>query len=297
MSEVYHLQQLPLFPEKQCKKCLVTFPNTNQFFYSRNNRLDATCKECRKASVNRYPTLVTLTCETCGKEFTRGKAHQAYQVKKYNRQHIYCSNACNTIRAKEWPESIGEEYLQGASMSDLARKYGFTPRGVQVHLREMGIETGFTEAVRKRMSEKGIQRYIDHPEAREQCRQNCFKRMANGELRLSSKLEDRVAQELSRQGVVFTRQHFISIPGKQGFFACVDFLLLDGTVIEVNGTYWHTDPRKYPNGPINNTQREHIESDRIKRETFAQLGIPLIEIWEMDIEADMAGTISKALNL
>src|SRR5699024_281803 len=45
-------------------------------------------------------------------------------------------------------------------------------------------------------------------------------------------------------------QLVVPVRGAAGrFVACVDFMLSDGRALEVNGTFWHTDPRVYPDGP------------------------------------------------
>lgn len=110
-----------------------------------------------------------------------------------------------------------------------------------------------------------------------------------------SGLEDRVAEELTRSGVPFLRQAAIRNPKDGRYVAVVDFLLSGTVAMEVNGTFWHADPRFFPNGPVFPSQ--HRTADRYTRkvEALQILGIPLIEVWEDDLNRSMEDTLRTAL--
>ena len=60
--------------------------------------------------------------------------------------------------------------------------------------------------------------------------------------------------------------------------------ILVGTLdIEIQGTYWHADPRFYPQETISESQKQHIERDRLKKEYFEKKGIKILYLWEYDI--------------
>ncbi len=63
----------------------------------------------------------------------------------------------------------------------------------------------------------------------------------------------------------------------------VDFIVDNKIIIEVQGDYWHCNPKIYPNGPINETQKEHMERDPIKKAYLNKLGYSVIYIWENDL--------------
>ena len=309
-------------PQKQCTKCKDWFDATADFFYrdkAGKDGLRAQCKECQDAS--KKITYVPLTCAACSKNFNRRKSNHIARINKHGIQPTYCSQDCsNKSRSIQWPDTIGNEYLAGATTIDLAKKYHATSKAVWDHLQRIGIQTrpggrkpkktynaplnprqvwsktatGHTKEAKQRISQYALLRYSD-PKERERLQQQAYKQMHEGTILMSSKLEDRVALELSKRGYIFGRQIGIRDPNTRRFFACADFMLINGTIIEINGTYWHADPRKYPNGPIYDTQKKKIESDKRKRQKFAELHIPLIELWEMDLEADMIGTLDKAL--
>lgn len=64
----------------------------------------------------------------------------------------------------------------------------------------------------------------------------------------------------------------------------VDFVATELQIaIEVNGTFWHCDPRKYPDGPISVIQSGVTDRDRRKRIAVEEAGYRLVVLWEKDI--------------
>lgn len=53
--------------------------------------------------------------------------------------------------------------------------------------------------------------------------------------------------------------------------------------IEVQGTFFHIDPRVYPNGPTCFIQKRNYGRDKLKREMLTDRGWIIIEIWETEI--------------
>lgn len=62
-----------------------------------------------------------------------------------------------------------------------------------------------------------------------------------------------------------------------------DFLLENGKIIEVNGDYWHCNPRIYGNGPEDEIQVKHVLRDYSKKCYYLSNNIDYIEVWEHDI--------------
>jgi G:T-mismatch repair DNA endonuclease (very short patch repair protein) len=119
--------------------------------------------------------------------------------------------------------------------------------------------------------------------------------MANGKIAKVSVLEDRVAAVLDTMGVPYTRQAPIRCPTTGRYVACVDFLLGDGRILEVNGTYWHADPRVYPDGPRHISQKHTVGQYHIKETRLKAQGLRMLEVWEMDVNSDAIGAVKKAL--
>ncbi len=99
-----------------------------------------------------------------------------------------------------------------------------------------------------------------------------------------TKPELEVAKILEQEGISFV--HGKSATIKTGLSARhhwkLDFLLEDKCVIEVQGDYFHCNPKRYPDGPKNDRQRYTIEKDSRKRQWLKDNGYRLLEIWESD---------------
>jgi G:T-mismatch repair DNA endonuclease (very short patch repair protein) len=62
-----------------------------------------------------------------------------------------------------------------------------------------------------------------------------------------------------------------------------DFLLPNRTLVEVHGTYWHADPRRYDVKTITPDQRRNLLHDIDKKLFAAGRGFQLKVVWESDI--------------
>lgn len=67
------------------------------------------------------------------------------------------------------------------------------------------------------------------------------------------------------------------------------------TALEVNRTYWHCDPRYYPDGPINDSQIRTTTNYAKKIIALKELHMPLIEVWEADLRKNFIDTLRNAL--
>lgn len=117
--------------------------------------------------------------------------------------------------------------------------------------------------------------------------------IAEGKIRRVSKLEDRVADYLSSRGVSFVRQFGIRDPLSGRYLATLDFLVNDKIAVEVNGTFWHADPRFYDLESLKPAQLRSLEKWASKIEILERLEIPLIVVWEHDLKQDFSGTLDS----
>lgn len=72
----------------------------------------------------------------------------------------------------------------------------------------------------------------------------------------------------------------------------VDFLVEDFIVIEVQGSYWHCDPKIFKK-PINKIQENNIDRDTRKAKYLIDKGFFLINIWEYDIKNEFEKVIQE----
>jgi very-short-patch-repair endonuclease len=67
-----------------------------------------------------------------------------------------------------------------------------------------------------------------------------------------------------------------------GLYFC-DFVINDNIVIEVNGDYWHGNPKIYKKEDLNLTQKNNIKRDKKKKIFLEKLGYSVFYFWEKDI--------------
>lgn len=105
----------------------------------------------------------------------------------------------------------------------------------------------------------------------------------NGEIgrrHYTSKLEDKFKNEILIQ-LNLKFDHFFK-PKTQKFF--YDFYLPDyNIIIEVDGDFFHSNPKFYPNGPQYITQIKNNINDQLKNQWAQDNGYKLLRFWEDDI--------------
>lgn len=96
----------------------------------------------------------------------------------------------------------------------------------------------------------------------------------------TSKLEERFAKNfLDKLGLNYTYQYKMVSIGRY-----LDFMLNDYHVaIEIDGDYWHGNPKLYEEKDLNKTQKWSKKVDEMKNKWCSRNGVPLIRIWEKDI--------------
>jgi hypothetical protein len=208
---------------------------------------------------------VGVLCATCKVEFTRSPA----QVKAKHGA-SYCSRRCHYLgrTAGHTKRVVIKPYVRVAPVNRKAARRG--------------------AATRKR---RGNHRHSDG--TRRKLAEATTRNLAAGKLRRVSRLEDEVAQVLAALGIGFARQFGLR-DDRGRFVAVLDFLLADGTALEVNGTYWHADPRTYPAG-LNATQRRNAVAWRRKVAALAVAGVPLVVVWEADFRQHPRQAVLTAL--
>jgi G:T-mismatch repair DNA endonuclease (very short patch repair protein) len=79
--------------------------------------------------------------------------------------------------------------------------------------------------------------------------------------------------------------HQYPVRDRRSRFVCVfDFFIpINKVVIEVNGTFWHSDPRVYKK-PIHKIQQRNAVVWQRKISVIKGFGYNLVELWEEDIK-------------
>ena len=96
----------------------------------------------------------------------------------------------------------------------------------------------------------------------------------------TSKLEDKFAKEfLNKLGVKYEKQFKAESIGRYYDF----YIPSCNTLLEIDGGFWHSDPRLYEGKELTPTQKKNKKVDKYKDKWAKEHKIPLIRIWEHDI--------------
>lgn len=253
--------------------------------------------------------IVILECEFCGKSFERRASYQKHLEEKRGIFKKFCSKECkNKASIKEFPEDEAKTlYESGFTLAEVAQRYNISPEKIRKKFLSLGIEirantyhmsfknptkgVGHKPESIEKMRKAAIKQFSD-PQNREKASHNQIKFMGQGTHRGVSSLEDVVAEILDSLRVQYKRQYAIK-DSKGVYRACVDFFLEPNIVIEVNGTYWHADPRVYKK--MDSTQKRANSRYQKKMQHLNMLGFVVKELWEIDIRENAIDAISAVL--
>lgn len=105
----------------------------------------------------------------------------------------------------------------------------------------------------------------------------------------TSKLEDDFAKLfLDPLGVEYESQFEAKDIGR--FY---DFKVKDGPIIEIDGSYFHGDPRLYKEEDLSSMQRHNKLVDEYKNKWALAHGIPILRFWEKDIRENPIQVMSE----
>lgn len=118
------------------------------------------------------------------------------------------------------------------------------------------------------------------PETVEKCRLKTAERWANGSFNKVTSIHLKMREFLSSLDLVepFSEEYQVK-------YFSMDFAFPEHKIaIECQGTYFHIDPRVYPNGPKTAMQRRNFGRDKAKRKVCCENeGWIIIEAWETEI--------------
>lgn len=156
------------------------------------------------------------------------------------------------------------------------------PRVLKISQQSLGRKAS-PETIQK-LREAGLRREVPGnlgkkhtPEAKEKMRIATASRYQNGFFRKPSKIHLKVKAFLDSLSIVYSEEHHL-------VYYSLDFGFPELKIcIEVQGSYFHVDPRIYPNGPIDKIQRRNYGRDIAKRKFLSSLGWKIIEVWEPEV--------------
>jgi len=164
---------------------------------------------------------------------------------------------------------------------------GLTKENSEVMKRTSDKMTGrkASDEQKRKMSEAASKRTIHghtghkhSEENKEKFRQNTLKMIKEGKYRQTKSLPHiKLGKILDELGIPYEEEVVV------GYFTFDYYLINNNTYIEVDGDYFHSNPKIYPDGPVTKTQKINWYRD-IKKNKFCQdKNLPLIRFWECDI--------------
>jgi len=232
----------------------------------------------------------TGPCGVCGKPVSR----PASKVRRTKCEKLLCSRKCH-YQARS-TGLVGREVEKPYEIPDEVRE-AQAERMREINAVRWAAVEGRTGKVPVRWP-SGKPGWADGcpDEVRAKISIGVTKAIAEGRIKRVSQLELAVGNVLDTMGVAHDPQHAIR-DAKGRFIGVIDYYLTDfGAALEVNGTYWHADPRKYPDGPVHASQARTASRYQRKREALHQRDIPLVEVWEQDFKTDPEGAVADALS-
>lgn len=256
-------------PQRECPVCgtFYEYDAHRLMAFGRGSTCSRSCSYVYRAELKRRST--NFTCPVCRAQFTRSPA----QIKSKH-ESVFCSRPC---------------HYRG-------RGLGLTKRIVTKPYNRVAFVDYSAASKKAWVTRRRLGKDKHSEETRARLREATARSIASRTSTVSH-LEDIVAEVLDILGLTYIRQ--VAIRGSDGrFVAVADFWLPDWeTFLEVNGTFWHSDPRSFPNGPIHAVQTRNEEAWQRKLRAYNLLGFPLAVVWESDIRKDAGQAVEAALDL
>lgn len=189
-------------------------------------------------------------------------------------------------------EELERLYLvEKMTQSEIGNLYGITQGAIKYKMQQHGIQTrsshpgaangmfGRTHTPEAREKiRRANQKQFSDPIARERHALLTCQQIQDGKTgKAYNKLESVVAGLLNEAGIVYEQQYRI------GRFLFDFFLPDSNTLIEVHGTFWHADPRRYANKPLSKIQQRNLANDSRKAERAIKDGYGFVVLWEYDV--------------
>lgn len=228
-------------------------------------------------------------CEFCKKDFV---------VPIYLTKRRFCSRKCKDTNQKYIPgrrlgqkQQPAEIEKRRASMIETFKRPDVKLRSIQ-NLYELELRLGYwpgsdekTKLKRKEtyFAKTGFKHPFSNPEVRQKCENSCLKRYGENSWQIGKNSQNKtdttpeliVKKFLELESINFI--HPCVINGYEFDFFLIDYELL----IEVDGDYWHANPKLY--STLGKSQINSLLNDSKKNRLVKILGIQLLRIWESDV--------------
>ena len=171
-------------------------------------------------------------------------------------------------KGKRWEDVYTEKQI-----SKLLKTYESYERNKKISEKLLGVPKSEEHAQKCR--ENGSSEY-----AKKRISEALYERIKNKEFSLSSQLEnDFIDEYIKPLNIEYQTQYFI----KDIHQYCDVYIPSKNLIIECDGSFWHCDPRLFPEGAKYEYQKRKIEKDKIKNDYLLNNGYKLLKLCELDI--------------
>jgi G:T-mismatch repair DNA endonuclease (very short patch repair protein)/endogenous inhibitor of DNA gyrase (YacG/DUF329 family) len=257
-------------------------------------RINRECPNCGRTYEADEVRLAHGRQTTCSRECS-----YAYRAKLVTKAENITCPICSRVFTRS-PSQVRAKYSVGfcsAKCHYQARSKGLSTRTVSTPYKvsEAG-RAAWREGAKKTHAKRLKEGTYKHSEeTKELMRERTTLAISEGRINRVSKLEHRVAGALDTLGISYERQVAIrdSVTGK--FVASLDFVLENEFAFEVNGTFWHADPRFYDQAKLAPAQLRSLSKWDKKLELLEALEMPLIVLWESDFNSNPTASLVALL--
>jgi G:T-mismatch repair DNA endonuclease (very short patch repair protein) len=142
----------------------------------------------------------------------------------------------------------------------------------------------FTKSIRAKMSASAKKRTVHGHTGKKHSKKTLkklseitAKRFKDGIFNKKSKIHIKVENFLKKNGFDYVSEYHLK-------YYSLDIAFPNEKIcVEIQGTFFHCDPRKYPNGPITKIQSRNFGRDKAKKKYLHKKGWNILEIWETEI--------------
>ena len=211
---------------------------------------------------------------------------------------------CRMEKKYRCPLCAANEVNRIKRLSELAKRRGFggwnkgLTKDTSDILKHAGLKSGNTrrgmkqwwswklrkpkpprsEEHKRKLREVAVSTWKDEG-LREAARERAIHRIINGDLKKSNTSgEMKVRKILIDKGIEFEQQYRVSK------VVCDFYLPRYALVIEVDGDYWHANPKKYSFENLSEMQKRNLQYRWMKRTILKKEGLGIIEIFESEID-------------
>lgn len=220
------------------------------------------CGECNQpVTIGYHGSKLKWNTYVCGNnEGVKKWSKQAKETRKGANNPMYGKKAWNMGLTKDSHESV----------KAVSRKLTGRTISPETKLKQ-------SESAKKRTIH-GHTGHKHSEKTKEVLRQHTLRRIAEGKFPQTDTLPCRLVEQVLKDlQIQYIKEHIVEMWSFDFYLPEHDLL------VEVDGDYFHSNPRSYPDGPKTKTQKLNSYRDYKKNEYCTKHNMNLIRIWEYDI--------------